>query len=107
VSLSVAHVPTGSASRYLQQLSKHWSHKMTVTFDAERSTIDFPQGARLEMLAGPDALECRLTVPDLTGPGGGDPARMRAVVEDHLNRFAFREAPLTFPWSDQADSSPR
>ena len=92
-SVSVARVPTHSASRYLQQLAKHWSHKMAVTFDAEKGTVDFPNGARLEMRADSETLDCLLTVPE-----DGDAARMRTVVQEHLDRFAFREAPLSFDW---------
>jgi hypothetical protein len=47
MSVWVARVPTESASRYLQQLAKHWSHKMAVTFTAEEGTITFPNGAVL------------------------------------------------------------
>jgi len=93
MSVSVARVPTASASRYLQQLAKHWSHKMTVAFTAEEATIDFPNGARLVMRADTDTLDVALTVPE-----GEDVANMRGVVERHLDRFAFREAPLTFDW---------
>ena len=95
MSVSVARVPTSSASRYLQQLCKHWSHKMTVVFSPDEGTIDFPSGARLAMRADAEALEVVLTVPDATAT-----ARMRGVVAEHLDRFAFREAPLTFAWRD-------
>ena len=50
-----ATVPTEHASRYLQQLSKHWSHKFDVNFDAHKSAIAFPMGA-LRMEAQADAL---------------------------------------------------
>ena len=93
MSISVARVPTHSASRYLQQLTKHWSHKMTVEFTAEEATIAFPGGSRLEMRADSDTLDVVLTVPD-----GEDEGRIRGVVSSHLDRFAFREAPLTFDW---------
>ncbi len=93
MSVSVARVPTASASRYLQQLAKHWSHKMAVSFTAEEGRIAFPGGAVLEMKADSDTLDVVLTVPD-----GGDVERMRGVVSSHLDRFAFREAPLTFDW---------
>lgn len=93
MSVSIARVPTASASRYLQQLAKHWSHKMTVAFIAEEATIDFPSGARLVMRADTDTLDVALTVPEAE-----DVARMRTVVAEHLDRFAFREAPLTFDW---------
>ncbi|WP_375382294.1 DUF2218 domain-containing protein [uncultured Sphingomonas sp.] len=92
-SVSVARVPTRSASRYLQQLAKHWSHRMTVASDAEEGTIDFPNGARLEMRAEGDTLDVLLRVPE-----GEDMGRMREVVSSHLDRFAFREAPLSFDW---------
>lgn len=95
MSVSAARVPTASASRYLQQLAKHWSHKMTVEFSAEEATIDFPNGSRLEMRADEATLDVLLTVPE-----GEDAARMRGVVASHLDRFAFREAPLTFDWKE-------
>jgi len=95
MSISIAHVPTGSASRYLQQLAKHWSHKMAVVVTPDEATIDFPNGSRLVMAAAPEMLEVVLTV-----PADGDVARMRDVVASHLDRFAFREAPLPFDWHD-------
>ena len=95
VIVSVARVPTGSASRYLQQLAKHWSHKMTVVFSPEEATIGFPNGAKLELRADSATLDCVLSV-----PADGDAARMRQVVAEHLDRFAFREAPLTFDWRE-------
>ena len=79
----------------MQQLAKHWAHKMTVRFDAEEATIAFPNGSRLEMQADSETLDCTLTVPEGEGEGV---QRMRDVVEEHLNRFAFREGALTFDW---------
>ena len=95
MSASVARVPTLSASRHLQQLAKHWSHKLAVNFSKEEGEIEFPNGARLEMRADAETLDLLLTV-----PAGEDVARMREVVASHLDRFAFREAPLTFDWRD-------
>jgi hypothetical protein len=95
MSVSIARVPTGSASRYLQQLAKHWSHKMEVTFSTEEGTIAFPNGALLAMRADSDALDLALTVPE-----GEDVARMREVVSSHIDRFAFREGPLTYDWRE-------
>ncbi|PAX09117.1 DUF2218 domain-containing protein [Sphingomonas lenta] len=79
----------------MQQLAKHWSHKLEVRFDAEEATVAFPNGTRVEMRADSETLDCALTVPD-----GEDAERMRGVVEEHLDRFAFREGPLTFDWRD-------
>jgi hypothetical protein len=93
MSVSIARVPTASASRYLQQLAKHWSHKMEVSYSEQEGRIAFPNGSLLEMRADSDTLDVLLTVPD-----GEDTAQMRDVVARHLDRFAFREAPLTFDW---------
>jgi len=87
-------VPTASASRYLQQLAKHWSHKLAVSYTPEAGTIDFPNGAHVELRAGPATLAVVVTVPD-----GVDLAGMCGVVAEHLDRFAFREAPLPFNWA--------
>ena len=93
MSVSVARVPTHSASRYLQQLAKHWSHKMEVRYSEEEGEIAFPNGSRLQMRADSASLDLILTVAE-----GEDEARMHEVVASHLDRFAFPEAPLTFDW---------
>ena len=95
MNVSIARVPTGSASRYLQQLAKHWSHKMEVSFTVEEGSIAFPNGSHLVMKADSATLDVLLTVPE-----GDDVERMREVVASHLDRFAFREAPLTFDWRE-------
>ncbi|QGP77661.1 DUF2218 domain-containing protein [Sphingobium sp. CAP-1] len=87
-----ATVPTTHGSRYLQQLCKHWSHKFAVDFDPEKGEIAFPMGP-IRMAATPDALVVTLEPnPD------ADVERFKQVVADHLDRFAFREAPLPFAW---------
>ena len=90
-------MPTLSASRYLQQLAKHWSHKMEVSFSPEEGRIAFPNGSVLTMRADSATLDVMLVVPE-----SEDMGRMREVVASHLDRFAFREAPLTFDWQEQA-----
>lgn|SRR5689334_5428424 len=88
-------VPTESASRYLQQLSKHWAHKFAVTFTPTASTIPFDDECRAHLSADAAALHIRLTVPDEQTA-----ARMQTVIEDHLNRFAFRERALAYEWKN-------
>ena len=66
---------------------------MEVRFTAEAGTIAFPNGSRLEMKADSETLDLVLSVPEEE-----DMARMREVVASHFDRFAFREAPLTFDW---------
>lgn len=89
---SRAIVPTANASRYLQQLCKHWGHKFDVSFDAHAGKVSLPFGP-VELAASDSALEvtCRIE-------GEGDLSRMQQVVADHLNRFAHREGELQFDW---------
>lgn len=87
-----AQVPTTHGSRYLQQLCKHWSHKFDTAFDADRGKIAFPMGA-IELAATPERL-----IVTLHPNADTDVSRFRQVVADHLDRFAFREAPLPFDW---------
>jgi len=103
---SVAMVPTSSGSRYLQQLCKHWSHNLAVEFTPEQGTVtfprngragDFPDDALTTMTAHETVLEVRI---DASDPA--QLATLKTVVANHLDRFAFREAPLSFDWQDAA-----
>ena len=90
MSVATARVPTAHASRYLQQLCKHWSHKYPVEFT--------PQNGRIEMSAAVLILDA-----DAEGLGlqitaaAEDIERMEDVVARHLERFAFKEE-LKFDW---------
>ncbi|WP_307747960.1 DUF2218 domain-containing protein [Sphingobium sp. DEHP117] len=90
---ATATVATAHASRYLQQLCKHWSHKFKVECDAEQGMVELGAGV-LRMRAKPDMLEVDLEVTDAEAL-----PRVKQVVAEHLDRFAFREAPLPFVWS--------
>jgi hypothetical protein len=90
-----AAVPTAHASRYLQQLCKHWSHRFAVTFDAMHGTVQM-NGAECSFDATAEHLSLTLE--------GGDPAalpRLCDVVAEHLKRFAFREA-IDVQWTEVA-----
>lgn len=99
---ATAHVPTASASRYLQQLCKHWEHSMPVAFTPEHGTVTFPRNARgadhpgdglATFDAKPDTLEVRIDATSAEQLDG-----LKGAVARHLDRFAFREAPLAFDW---------
>lgn len=94
MAVSRALVPTEHASRYLQQLAKHWSHKFAVDFGPEQGRIDAGEGRIVEMAASATALSVSVTAPDDQLLSG-----WRQVVQDHLTRFAFREE-LVFDWQD-------
>ena len=84
-------VATEHASRYLQQLCKHWAHKFPVAFDPHHGTIDLSLG-RTVLDADASALHIVVTTDE-----GGSLERLESVVADHIKRFAFREE-LTFDW---------
>ncbi len=92
MAFATATVPTASGSPYLQQLCKHWSHKFEVSFTPEQGTIHFPESTAI-LTAEPEAL---VVVIDADDPAVVE--RMKDVVASHLDRFAFREAPLGFRW---------
>lgn len=103
---SIAQVPTKSGSKYLQQLCKHWQHNMPVEFTPERGTVTFPKNARgadwpgdgvFTMIAHAETLECKIDA-----SADGQLEALKGAVVRHLDRFAFREAPLTFAWVDAA-----
>jgi hypothetical protein len=99
---ATASVPTPSGSKYLQQLCKHWSHNLAVEFTADHGTVIFPKDARgadhpadalVTFDAGADALQVRI---DASSPAQLE--GLKGAVARHLDRFAFREAPLAFDW---------
>src|SRR5258705_9236294 len=83
---SQANIATASASRYLQQLCKHWSHKFAVEFTPERGTIPFDTTRLCTLDASPERLALRIEAAD-----DATLERTQGVVIDHLKRFAFRE----------------
>ncbi len=89
---SIARVETERASIHLQQLCKHFAHRLPVSFTPEQGRIDFSAGiCRLGAANGVLTLEAE----------AGDAGRLEEVqnvVEKHLARFAFR-APLTLAWT--------
>lgn len=103
---STATVATKSASRYLQQVCKHWAHNLKVEFDAQRGTIVFPRDARgaswqgdalVKLEAGAEALTCRI---EASEPGQLE--GLKGALARHIDRFAFREGELVYDWRDDA-----
>ena len=82
---SQARVPTASASRYLQQVCKHWSHKFAVEFTSEKGHIPFSDGRICNLEATPDVLSLRAEAPDAEAL-----EQLQRVVVEHVKRFAFR-----------------
>ena len=99
---ATTRIPTAHASKYLQQLCKHWQHNLTVEFTPDHGTVTFPKDARgadwpsdatATFDAGADALDVRIDASVAAQLEG-----LKGAVARHLDRFAFREAPLRFDW---------
>src|SRR4051812_7002462 len=99
---AIAMVPTTSGSKYLQQLCKHWAHNLAVEFTPAHGTVVFPKDARgadhpgdalVTFDAEAEALRVRVDATSDAQLEG-----LKGAVARHLDRFAFREAPLPFDW---------
>lgn len=94
---SEAHIATPAASKYLQQLCKHWSHKFAVVFTPEMGRVPFGENRAATFEATPQMLTLRIEAADdetLT--------RMQGVVVEHLKRFSFREDLGEIAWERAA-----
>ena len=84
---------TPNASKYLQQLCKHFAHKVAVEYDETQGRAALPAGpARLS--ASAEALQVEISAETEEGLD-----RARSVIDDHLKRFAFREGFEGMSWA--------
>ncbi|WP_288350586.1 DUF2218 domain-containing protein [uncultured Thalassospira sp.] len=87
-------VKTDNAAKYLVQLCKHFAHKVTVDLGETSGDVAFPMGP------------CTITATDdaLIFDGQSKKAegieKMKGVIIVHLDKFAWREAPLDYRWED-------
>jgi len=88
--IAKASVPTGNAGKYMQQVCKHWSHKLEVDLSEQKGVVKFPT-AVATFEPGPEALQVTIE-----GEEGEAVERMKGVVASHLDRFAFREGAAAF-----------
>ncbi|MBX2855800.1 MAG: DUF2218 domain-containing protein [Rhodobacteraceae bacterium] len=86
MALTHTDLSTSHASKYLQQLCKHFGHKVPVEYTPDEGVIDLPFG-RCSLKASDETLVIEGSAePDQIG-------RLEKVISDHLERFAFREQP--------------
>ncbi|MEJ2120146.1 MAG: DUF2218 domain-containing protein [Alphaproteobacteria bacterium] len=84
---SEARVTTERASRYLQQLCKHFAHKLPTSHTPQEGRIEFGVGV-CALQAEPETLVLTADAPDAESLD-----RLEGVVARHLERFAFRDKP--------------
>ena len=82
--------------RYIQQVVSHWGHKYATRYADGVGTFPFSETETAVMTARPGGIAITLT----TGEQERN-VHMRGVIDRHIDRFAFREAPLTYEWTEQ------
>ena len=87
-------IATDHASKYLQQLCKHFGHKVPVEFNETDGKIVLSFGA-CALVATPSELKMTATA------DASNLSKLERVMGDHLTRFAFREN-LTPTWQPAA-----
>lgn len=94
---STANITTEHASKYLQQLCKHFGHKVPVRFTTLEGHVELPFGTckmtanTAELLLKASANERHLQ-------------RLEDFIGSHLARFAFRESP-SINWQRAAETT--
>lgn len=91
--ISTGFAATASAARYVQQLVKHWGHRFPTGYDDGIGQLSFSETIYATLMAREEGIAIELVTPTTD-----DDRRMREVIERHLDRFAFREAPLSYRW---------
>lgn len=88
-----AKVATPNGGKYVRQLCKHWSHKLEVEQEGDSGKVVFPSGVAT-MAADGEGIAI-----EVTGENRDDVRQLADVVARHVDRFAFREDPLTYDWA--------
>ncbi|MEM1049254.1 MAG: DUF2218 domain-containing protein [Pseudomonadota bacterium] len=90
--IAKATFPTAHASRYLQQLCKHFAHKVDAEYTPEAGSAALP-GGHLMLSAQNDEL-----IVEIRSDEPKELVKARYILEEHLVRFAFRERLLGLHW---------
>lgn len=90
--ISTARYPTAHGSKYLQQLCKHFAHKVEVSFDAAQGRAALASGPA-DLTADDEGLTVRVQAEDAKAL-----IQARFVIDSHLVNFAFREGFTGLNW---------
>lgn len=90
---ATAEFETQNASKYLQQLCKHFAHKRDVSFTEHTGQIALPTGpAILEAVPGVLRISVEVDEADTLD-------RAKHIIDKHLVKFAFREISQGLEWA--------
>lgn len=88
-------IETAHARKYLQQLCKHFAHKVSVAFSPEEGRVLFPPGRCLM-----NADDAALSFHCCSDEARGIPV-IQSILDGHLVKFAWREE-LDYQWTSPA-----
>lgn len=90
--VTTARYATRHGSKYLQQLCKHFAHKVELTYDETSASVPLPPG-HVTMAADAEALTVRIEAADIKSM-----IHARFVIDSHLAPFAHRENFTGLTW---------
>lgn len=91
--ITTARYPTAHASKYLQQLCKHFAHKAEVRYDETIGHAALPPGPAT-LTADAEGLTIRIESEDAKSM-----IHARFIIDSHLVTFAHREGFSGLDWS--------
>lgn len=99
--VATARFDTRHAARYVQQMCKHFAHKVAVEQVDGEGRFALPPGPA-QIVSDESGLTIRAEAADAEGL-----ARSKHILESHLLRFAFREEPRPLSWQEGTPRTPR
>lgn len=84
---------TPNASKFMQQLLKHFAHKTEVSYTETEGRVVLGMGP-VDLTATPEELRITVSAADAQGLD-----RAAEVIDKHLIRFAFRENFEKMDWA--------
>lgn len=91
------HYDTAHGSKYLQQLCKHFAHKIPVDYSETEGRAELPLGLA-SLTASDTGLAVKIDLAD-----SADVPKAKHVIDKHLERFAFREGFTAMTWATVVD----
>ena len=95
--ISTARYPTPNASKYVQQLAKHFAHKIEVRAQADSAAFEVEAGS-VRLRAEDGAF-----VAQVEAEGAKGIINLRYVIDKHLVIFAFRDGFTGLEWRMTGD----
>jgi uncharacterized protein len=93
--ITTVSAQTALGDKYIRQLVKHWSHKFATSYVDGVGVVPFGDNATAEFSSDDAGLTIKLSTADAE-----EARRLQGVIERHIDRFAFREAPLSYHWTE-------